>query len=203
MWKVFAIANIQRGNWFIKKMYIFQCLQGGKSVIFLLLLRKHILRSAVCLPRVLRRVSPLAVLCLVCASKRMATNGWQTKGWRKCLCCSVCRRRPSPKEQIVVTPSLATVGMETTQLTEENADFASRDRYHQSSLISREQFGKQFQWRTQQKPRHYFKKAFRNANGCHGALWNTCTYRKRTWTVSSIFKACLFMQTRTLLGFKS
>ncbi|NXN16273.1 S12A8 protein, partial [Indicator maculatus] len=64
---------------------------------------------------------------------------------KSCLCCSVCRRRPSPKEQIVVTPSIATVGMETTQLTEENADFASRDRYHQSSLISREEFGKQFQ----------------------------------------------------------
>jgi len=45
----------------------------------------------------------------------------------------------------VVTPSFATVGMETTQLTEENADFASRDRYHQSSLISREEFVNQFQ----------------------------------------------------------
>uniref|UniRef100_A0A663N6H1 Solute carrier family 12 member 8 n=1 Tax=Athene cunicularia TaxID=194338 RepID=A0A663N6H1_ATHCN len=61
------------------------------------------------------------------------------------LCFSVCRRRPSPKERIVVTPSFATVGMETTQLTEENADFASRDRYHQSSIISREEFGNQFQ----------------------------------------------------------
>lgn len=62
-----------------------------------------------------------------------------------CLCFCVCRRRPSPKEQIVVTPAFATVGMETTQLTEENADFASRDRYHQSSLISREEFVNQFQ----------------------------------------------------------
>ncbi|XP_054237146.1 solute carrier family 12 member 8 [Indicator indicator] len=66
-------------------------------------------------------------------------------GWIKSLLITSCRRRPSPKEQIVVTPSIATVGMETTQLTEENADFASRDRYHQSSLISREEFGKQFQ----------------------------------------------------------
>ncbi|XP_064022582.1 solute carrier family 12 member 8 [Pogoniulus pusillus] len=65
--------------------------------------------------------------------------------WIKSILITSCRRRPSPKEQIVVTPSLATVGMETTQLTEENADFASRDRYHQSSLISGEQFGKQFQ----------------------------------------------------------
>ncbi|NXY13593.1 S12A8 protein, partial [Atrichornis clamosus] len=66
-------------------------------------------------------------------------------GWIKSILITSCRRRPSPKEQIVVTPSFATVGMETRQLTEENADFASRDRYHQSSLISREEFGSQFQ----------------------------------------------------------
>uniref|UniRef100_A0A8C3R9T8 Solute carrier family 12 member 8 n=1 Tax=Cyanoderma ruficeps TaxID=181631 RepID=A0A8C3R9T8_9PASS len=65
-------------------------------------------------------------------------------GWIKSVLITSCRRRPAPKEQIVVTPSLATVGMETRQLTEENADFASRDRYHQSSLISREEFGSQF-----------------------------------------------------------
>ncbi|NXU55914.1 S12A8 protein, partial [Turnix velox] len=65
-------------------------------------------------------------------------------GWIKMVLVTSCRRRPSPKEQIVVTPSFATVGMETTQLTEENTDFASRDRYHQSSLISREEFGNQF-----------------------------------------------------------
>ncbi|NXW32655.1 S12A8 protein, partial [Phaetusa simplex] len=65
--------------------------------------------------------------------------------WIKSVLITSCRRRPSPKEQIVVTPSFATVGMETTQLTEENADFASRDRYHQSSLISREEFGNRFQ----------------------------------------------------------
>ncbi|NWS18161.1 S12A8 protein, partial [Pachyramphus minor] len=66
-------------------------------------------------------------------------------GWIKSVLITLCRRRSSPKEQIVVTPSFATVGMETRQLTEENADFASRDRYHQSSLISREEFGNQFQ----------------------------------------------------------
>ncbi|NXP10953.1 S12A8 protein, partial [Thinocorus orbignyianus] len=65
--------------------------------------------------------------------------------WIKSVLITSCRRRPSPKEQIVVTPSFATVGMETTQLTEENADFASRDRYHQSSVISREEFGNRFQ----------------------------------------------------------
>ncbi|NWX59793.1 S12A8 protein, partial [Promerops cafer] len=66
-------------------------------------------------------------------------------GWIKSVLITSCRRRPTPREQIVVTPSFATVGMETRQLTEENADFASRDRYHQSSLISREEFGSQFQ----------------------------------------------------------
>ncbi|NWS86160.1 S12A8 protein, partial [Toxostoma redivivum] len=66
-------------------------------------------------------------------------------GWIKSVLITSCRRRPSPQEQIVVTPSFATVGMETRQLTEENTDFASRDRYHQSSLISREEFGSQFQ----------------------------------------------------------
>ncbi|NWR77635.1 S12A8 protein, partial [Centropus unirufus] len=65
--------------------------------------------------------------------------------WIKSVLITLCRRRPSPKEQIVVTPSFATVGMETTQLTEENTDFASRDRYHQSSVISREEFGNHFQ----------------------------------------------------------
>ncbi|XP_067890597.1 solute carrier family 12 member 8 [Heterodontus francisci] len=49
------------------------------------------------------------------------------------------RRKGSPHEkQVIVTPSFTTVGMATTQLTEENADFASRDRYHHSSIISRE-----------------------------------------------------------------
>ncbi|KAJ8012928.1 hypothetical protein DPEC_G00047980 [Dallia pectoralis] len=43
-------------------------------------------------------------------------------------------RRELHLDQIIVT-SLPGVGMETRQLTEENLDFASRDRYHQSSFI--------------------------------------------------------------------
>ncbi|XP_062354401.1 solute carrier family 12 member 8 [Cinclus cinclus] len=74
-----------------------------------------------------------------------ATANFSIFGWIKSILITSCRRRPSPQEQIVVTPSFATVGVETRQLTEENADFASRDRYHQSSLISREEFGSQFQ----------------------------------------------------------
>ncbi|NXR25154.1 S12A8 protein, partial [Cinclus mexicanus] len=74
-----------------------------------------------------------------------ATANFSFFGWIKSILITSCRRRPSPQEQIVVTPSFATVGVETRQLTEENADFASRDRYHQSSLLSREEFGSQFQ----------------------------------------------------------
>ncbi|XP_053143561.1 solute carrier family 12 member 8 isoform X3 [Hemicordylus capensis] len=65
--------------------------------------------------------------------------------WMKLLFFNACRGRPSPEERFVVTPSFATVGMETTQLTEENTDFASRDRYHHSSIITREEFVNQFQ----------------------------------------------------------
>uniref|UniRef100_A0A671KN25 Solute carrier family 12 member 8 n=1 Tax=Sinocyclocheilus anshuiensis TaxID=1608454 RepID=A0A671KN25_9TELE len=46
------------------------------------------------------------------------------------------RRDEALQDQIVVTPSLSAVGMETRQLTEENADFALRDRYHHSSFIT-------------------------------------------------------------------
>lgn len=53
-----------------------------------------------------------------------------------CLPCLSYRRGQSPQDQIVVTPSLSTIGMETRQLTEENADFASRGRYHHSSFIT-------------------------------------------------------------------
>ncbi|XP_064370747.1 solute carrier family 12 member 8 isoform X3 [Dromaius novaehollandiae] len=64
--------------------------------------------------------------------------------WIKLVLVTSCRRRPCPEEHIVVTPSFATVGMETTQLTEENADFAARGRYHRSSVISRAEFVNQF-----------------------------------------------------------
>ncbi|XP_051875233.1 solute carrier family 12 member 8 isoform X2 [Pristis pectinata] len=48
------------------------------------------------------------------------------------------RKGSSHEKQIIVTPSFTGVGMATTQLTEENADFASRDRYHHFSVISGE-----------------------------------------------------------------
>lgn len=49
---------------------------------------------------------------------------------------SLLRRDGALQDQIVMTPSLSAVGMETRQLTEENADFALRDRYHHSSFIT-------------------------------------------------------------------
>ncbi|XP_073408027.1 solute carrier family 12 member 8 isoform X2 [Dendrobates tinctorius] len=63
--------------------------------------------------------------------------------WIRLLAATTFRKKPSP-EQFVVTPTFAHVGMETTQLTEENADFASRGRFHHSSVISQGHFINQF-----------------------------------------------------------
>uniref|UniRef100_A0A2K6ETG5 Solute carrier family 12 member 8 n=1 Tax=Propithecus coquereli TaxID=379532 RepID=A0A2K6ETG5_PROCO len=59
--------------------------------------------------------------------------------WMRSLLIPSCRSLRSPQEQIILAPSLARVDMAMTQLTQENADFATRDRYHHSSLVSREQ----------------------------------------------------------------
>ncbi|XP_015990683.2 solute carrier family 12 member 8 isoform X2 [Rousettus aegyptiacus] len=59
--------------------------------------------------------------------------------WMRSLLIPSYRSLRSPQEQIILAPSLARVDMEMTQLTQENADFATRDRYHHSSLVSREQ----------------------------------------------------------------
>lgn len=56
--------------------------------------------------------------------------------WFKTSLTNLCRQEGVLQDQIVVTPSLSAVGMETKQLTEENADFALRDRYHHSSFIT-------------------------------------------------------------------
>ncbi|AWP12952.1 putative solute carrier family 12 member 8 [Scophthalmus maximus] len=55
--------------------------------------------------------------------------------WLKTTLNSICRGTGPPRDEVVVTPSLTGVGLRTRQLTEENADFASRHRYHQSSFI--------------------------------------------------------------------
>ncbi|XP_077392800.1 solute carrier family 12 member 8 isoform X4 [Festucalex cinctus] len=59
--------------------------------------------------------------------------------WLKSTLNSICRRGASPRDEMVVTPSLSGVGLQTKQLTEENADFASRNRYHQSSFVRRDE----------------------------------------------------------------
>ncbi|XP_018430923.1 PREDICTED: solute carrier family 12 member 8, partial [Nanorana parkeri] len=58
--------------------------------------------------------------------------------WVRQQAATACRYR------YVVTPTFGSVGMETTQLTEENEDFASRGRFHHSSVISRGHFINQF-----------------------------------------------------------
>ncbi|XP_037542063.1 solute carrier family 12 member 8 [Nematolebias whitei] len=55
--------------------------------------------------------------------------------WIKSILSSMYRKKGSPRDEIVLTPSLSGIGLRTKQLTEENADFASRHRYHQSSFI--------------------------------------------------------------------
>lgn len=64
--------------------------------------------------------------------------------WMRSLLIPSYRRLRSPQEQIILAPSLARVDMEMTQLTQENVDFATRDRYHHSSLVSREQLMPQY-----------------------------------------------------------
>uniref|UniRef100_A0A8C2MRN7 Solute carrier family 12 (potassium/chloride transporters), member 8 n=1 Tax=Cricetulus griseus TaxID=10029 RepID=A0A8C2MRN7_CRIGR len=59
--------------------------------------------------------------------------------WMKSLLTPSCRSLRSTGEQIILAPSPAKVDMAMTQLTQENTDFATRDRYHHSSLVSREQ----------------------------------------------------------------
>ncbi|KAG9468987.1 hypothetical protein GDO78_021461 [Eleutherodactylus coqui] len=63
--------------------------------------------------------------------------------WIRLLATTTFSKKTS-QEQFVVTPSFVHVGMETTQLTEENADFASRGRFHHSSIISQGHFINQF-----------------------------------------------------------
>uniref|UniRef100_A0A8C3YT34 Solute carrier family 12 member 8 n=1 Tax=Catagonus wagneri TaxID=51154 RepID=A0A8C3YT34_9CETA len=64
--------------------------------------------------------------------------------WMRSLLIPSSRSLRPPQEQIILAPSLARVDMEMTQLTQENADFATRDRYHRSSLVSREQLMPQY-----------------------------------------------------------
>ncbi|XP_068602629.1 solute carrier family 12 member 8 [Brachionichthys hirsutus] len=55
--------------------------------------------------------------------------------WLRSTLYSIYRRKDFPQDEMVVTPSLSGVGLKTKQLTEENADFATRHRHHHSSFI--------------------------------------------------------------------
>uniref|UniRef100_H3DG85 Solute carrier family 12 member 8 n=1 Tax=Tetraodon nigroviridis TaxID=99883 RepID=H3DG85_TETNG len=55
--------------------------------------------------------------------------------WLKSAIITMFRRKTSPRDEIIVTPSLSSIGLRTKQLTEENTDFASRHPHHLSSFI--------------------------------------------------------------------
>ncbi|XP_072301172.1 solute carrier family 12 member 8 [Eucyclogobius newberryi] len=55
--------------------------------------------------------------------------------WLKTTLKSIGRNKALSQDEIVLTPSLPGIGLKTKQLTEENADFASRLKYHQCSFI--------------------------------------------------------------------
>lgn len=76
------------------------------------------------------------------------------------------RRKGAPQDEIVVTPSLSGVGLKTKQLTEENADFASRHRYHQSSLIRTDKMVQpRLHW-----PKHCLRRMLRHTCSLRHAL---------------------------------
>ncbi|KAL4618096.1 solute carrier family 12 member 8-like [Arapaima gigas] len=58
--------------------------------------------------------------------------------WIRTSLMNIGSRKTAPEDRIVLMPSLSMIGMETQQLTEDNADFAVRGRYHHSSLMSAE-----------------------------------------------------------------
>lgn len=54
--------------------------------------------------------------------------------------CVVYRRGPLLPDQVVVTPRAPSTLTSQSQLTEENEDFASRERYHQSEVVRGKNF---------------------------------------------------------------
>jgi len=58
--------------------------------------------------------------------------------------CRYCSRGPPLPEQAVVTSRAPTMRTETSQLTEDNEDFAGRGRYHQSEIVQGKHFDDDF-----------------------------------------------------------
>lgn len=73
------------------------------------------------------------VLLTVCGY--IFTNKVQTSSFIAALLCL--RGKMSPRDEIIVTPSVSSIGLKTKQLTEENTDFASRHPHHLSSSFIR------------------------------------------------------------------
>uniref|UniRef100_A0A6I8PFB9 Amino acid permease/ SLC12A domain-containing protein n=1 Tax=Ornithorhynchus anatinus TaxID=9258 RepID=A0A6I8PFB9_ORNAN len=59
----------------------------------------------------------------------------------KSVCVPAFSGAQGPEEEMVLTPALPSVDVETAQLTQDNTDFAARDRYHASSLVSGGELG--------------------------------------------------------------
>ncbi|KAL6100656.1 slc12a8 [Pungitius sinensis] len=97
-------------------MFIIQWVYALANIVFALLLFFYIGRTSPGLP------TGIAARFSFCT-------------WLKNTLNSIFRKKGCSRDEIVVTPSLSGFGLKTKQLTEENADFASRHRYHQSSFI--------------------------------------------------------------------
>ncbi|XP_037345509.2 solute carrier family 12 member 8 isoform X2 [Pungitius pungitius] len=97
-------------------MFIIQWVYALANIVFALLLFFYIGRTSPGLP------TGIAARFSFCTWIKNALN-------------SIFRKKGCSHDEIVVTPSLSGFGLKTKQLTEENADFASRHRYHQSSFI--------------------------------------------------------------------
>ncbi|GAB1300222.1 Solute carrier family 12 member 8 [Apodemus speciosus] len=71
--------------------------------------------------------------------KERSASNFSFFQWMKSFLVPSCRSLRSAPEQIILAPCPAKVDTAMTQLTQDNADFAARDRYHRSSFLSQEQ----------------------------------------------------------------
>nr|XP_019945286.1 PREDICTED: solute carrier family 12 member 8-like [Paralichthys olivaceus] len=123
--------------------YDFLIAEKVSLVGFLFLLGLYVSSLASCMgglygaPRILQCIAQERVIpALACLGKGVGIAArFSFFTWLKSTLNNICRGKGSPRDEVIVTPSLSGVGLKTRQLTEENADFASRHRYHQSSFI--------------------------------------------------------------------
>ncbi|XP_033099424.1 solute carrier family 12 member 8-like isoform X1 [Anneissia japonica] len=65
--------------------------------------------------------------------------------WLQFSCQRLCRSTPLPADQMVVTPVMGKMGTSTTQLTEDSEDYATRGRYHHTSVLKHDNFDDSFE----------------------------------------------------------